>query len=156
MEKTRSGNEPHPVSLRSVLPAVPHDEAEKMMLVEDLIRIGCKGLLTHPWSLRNEEMVREFSQECSNEWESTLKRDPERWTTVLWAEVYQLSNHPTSKINVNSFWMKICLKVFKLQGLEGGIGVPKHGGSLHSIGAGLLIHQTSKNSIMLSWMKISS
>jgi hypothetical protein len=42
--------------------------------------------------------------------------------------------------------MKICLRVFKIRGLEGGIGVPKHGGSLNSTGAGLLNQQTSKNS----------
>jgi hypothetical protein len=35
----------------------------------------------------------------------------------------------------------------KLRGLEGGIGVPKHGGPLNSTGAGLLNHQTSKISI---------
>jgi hypothetical protein len=34
--------------------------------------------------------------------------------------------------------MKICLRVFKLRGLEGGIGVPKHGGPLNSTRAGLL------------------
>jgi hypothetical protein len=51
--------------------------------------------------------------------------------------------------------MKICLKVVKIRGLEGGIGVPKHGGSLNSTRAGLLNHQTSKISINSFWMKIS-
>jgi hypothetical protein len=37
--------------------------------------------------------------------------------------------------------------LFKIQGFEGGIGVPKHGEPLNSIGAGLLNHQTSKISI---------
>jgi hypothetical protein len=68
--------------------------------------------------------------------------------------MYQLSNHPTSKISINSFWMKICLRVFKTRGLEGGIGVPKHGGPLNSTRAGLLNHQTSKNSINSIWIKI--
>jgi hypothetical protein len=44
--------------------------------------------------------------------------------------------------------------VFKIRGLEGGIGVPKHGGPLNSTMAGLLNHQTSKNSINSFWMKI--
>jgi hypothetical protein len=35
------------------------------------------------------------------------------------------------------------------------LGFPSVGGPLHSTGAGLLNHQTSKNSIMLLWMKIS-
>jgi hypothetical protein len=51
--------------------------------------------------------------------------------------------------------MKISLWVFKLRGLEGGIGVPKHGGPLNSTRAGLLNHQTSKISINSIWMKIS-
>jgi hypothetical protein len=50
--------------------------------------------------------------------------------------------------------MKICLRVFKIRGLQGGIGVPKHGGPLKSTRAGLLNHQTSKTSINLFWMKI--
>jgi hypothetical protein len=33
------------------------------------------------------------------------------------------------------FWMKISLWVFKIQGFEGGIGVPKPGGLLNSTGA---------------------
>jgi hypothetical protein len=49
--------------------------------------------------------------------------------------------------------MKISLWVFKIQGFEGGIGVPKHGEPLNSIGAGLLNHQTSKISINSIWMK---
>jgi hypothetical protein len=58
-----------------------------------------------------------------------------------------LLNHQTSKISINSIWMKISLWVFKIQGFEGGIGVPKRGGPLHSTGTGLLNHQTSKISI---------
>jgi hypothetical protein len=49
--------------------------------------------------------------------------------------------------------MKICLRVFKIRGLEGGIGVPKHGGPLHSTMRGLFNHQTSKNSINSFWVK---
>jgi hypothetical protein len=51
--------------------------------------------------------------------------------------------------------MKISLWVFKIQGFEGGIGVPKLGGPLNSTGAGLLNHQTSKISINSICMKIS-
>jgi hypothetical protein len=50
--------------------------------------------------------------------------------------------------------MKICLRVFKIRGLEGGIGVPKHGGPRNSTRAGLSNHQTSKISINSFWMKI--
>jgi hypothetical protein len=51
--------------------------------------------------------------------------------------------------------MKISLWVFKMQRFEGGIEVPKPGGSLNSTGATLLNHQTTKISINSIWMKIS-
>jgi hypothetical protein len=51
--------------------------------------------------------------------------------------------------------MKISLWEFKIQGFGGGIGVMKHGRPLNSTGAGLLNHQTSKNSVLSFWMKIS-
>jgi hypothetical protein len=51
--------------------------------------------------------------------------------------------------------MKFSLWVFKIQGFEGGNGIPKHGRPLNSTGMGLLNHQTSKSSINSIWMKIS-
>jgi hypothetical protein len=66
-----------------------------------------------------------------------------------------LLNHQTSKISINSNLDEKNLWVFKIQGFEGGIGVPKPGGPLNSTGAGLLNHQTSKISINSIWMKIS-
>ena len=33
-------------------------------------------------------MAREFSQERSNKWEGTTRKDLERWTADLWVEVY--------------------------------------------------------------------
>ena len=89
MEKTEILKvEMHHVSFRSVVPAVPKDEGEKLQLIEDLAQIGCEGLFAHPWSLRSDEMVQEFSQMRSNEWEGTIRRDPGRWTTETWAKVY--------------------------------------------------------------------
>jgi hypothetical protein len=43
--------------------------------------------------------------------------------------------------------MKISLWMFRIQGFEGGIGVPKHGEPRNSARMGLLNHQTSKISI---------
>jgi hypothetical protein len=45
--------------------------------------------------------------------------------------------------------------VFKIRGFEGGIGIPKRGGPLNSTRAGLLNHQTSKNSPISFWTKNS-
>ena len=52
--------EVHHVSLKSVTPVVPRDENEKEMLVEELTKMGCEGLLFQPWSLKNEAMAQEF------------------------------------------------------------------------------------------------
>ena len=35
-------------------------------------------------------MAKEFLQECSNEWEGTIQRDLDRWTSKTWAKVYNL------------------------------------------------------------------
>jgi hypothetical protein len=54
-----------------------------------------------------------------------------------------LLNHQTSKISINSIWMKISWWVFKIRGFEGGIRVPKHGRAHNSTRVELLNHQTS-------------
>lgn len=78
----------HPVVLRMVVPGVPKDEGEKALLEEDLQTMGCHGLLKRPWCLKNEEMVRELITARSNEWEHTLRREPEDWTSSIWRGVY--------------------------------------------------------------------
>ena len=50
----------YPVSLKSVAPAIPKNDAEKDMLIEDLTTMGCEGLLLEPWVVKNEAMVQEF------------------------------------------------------------------------------------------------
>jgi hypothetical protein len=58
-----------------------------------------------------------------------------------------LLNQQTSKISINSIWMKISLLVFKIRGFEGRIRVPKHVGPRNSTRVGLLNHRTSKFSL---------
>ena len=71
--------EVHPISLKSITLVVSKNEKEKELLVEDLIRMGCEGLLLQSWALKSKAMAQEFLQECSNEWEGTMRRDPTRW-----------------------------------------------------------------------------
>ena len=59
--------EMHLISLKSVAPVVLKNEKEKELVVEDLTRMGCEGLLLQPWALKSEAMAQEFLQECSNE-----------------------------------------------------------------------------------------
>ena len=70
----------YPMSLKSVVPAIPGNDKEKKMLVEDLTKISCKGLLLEPWVLKSEAMVQEFQRKRSKKWEGTICRDLEHWT----------------------------------------------------------------------------
>ena len=45
------------VSLKSVVPIMPKDEKEKRQLAEDLIQMGCEGLIIQPWALKSEAMM---------------------------------------------------------------------------------------------------
>ena len=80
--------EVHPMSLKSVIPIVPKDKKEKELLVEDLTRMGCEGLLMEPWALKSKAVAQEYLQALSNEWEGTVQRDPKRWMADSWVEVY--------------------------------------------------------------------
>ena len=76
------------VSLKSVVPVVPKNEQEKQQLEDDLKRMRCHGLFLQPWSLKSEVMVQEFLQIRCNEWEGTIRREPEQWIVEFQAEVY--------------------------------------------------------------------
>ena len=58
--------EVHHVSLKSIIPVVLKNEKEKELLVKDLTRMGCEGLLLQPWALKSKVMAQEFLQEHSN------------------------------------------------------------------------------------------
>ena len=67
----------YPLSLKSVALAILGNDEEKKMLIEDLTKMGCEGLLLELWALKSEAMVHEFQGKRSNEWEGTIRRDPE-------------------------------------------------------------------------------
>ena len=46
--------------LRNVISLISENEEERAMLKDDLIGLGCKGLLERSWNLKNEEFVQEF------------------------------------------------------------------------------------------------
>ena len=46
-----------PVSLKSVTPAIPMKDEEKLHLIEDLTKMGCEGLILAPWALKSEAMI---------------------------------------------------------------------------------------------------
>ena len=63
MSEVREEDELVPIPLRNVMPAIPKRESKLKELIKDLTRMGCEGILTEPWNLRNEVMLREFQFE---------------------------------------------------------------------------------------------
>ena len=61
-----------PLTLRFVVSTVPKEPGERAHLEEDLTRIGCIGLLSKPWSVKDERMVRELTTGALNQYEGTV------------------------------------------------------------------------------------
>jgi hypothetical protein len=76
------------VPLRNVTPDILKKESKMKELVEDLTQMRCEGLLTKPWNLRNGAVLREFLFERGNQWQRTMRQDPEQWMAEVWAYVY--------------------------------------------------------------------
>ena len=80
-----------PITLRSVVPAIPKEPGERAHLEEDLTRIGCIGLLSKPWSVKDERMVRELTTGAPNQYEGTVRAEPEAWDVEKCREAYGFS-----------------------------------------------------------------
>ena len=92
-------------SLRSMPAVVPKKDEEKQQLVDDLTKMGCKGLLAEPWAMKSKAIVREFLHPRSNEWEGTIRRLPKQWTTDLWAEVYSFRKEGRMRARRTDKWI---------------------------------------------------
>ena len=68
-----------PLTLRSVVPAIPKESGERAHLEEDLTRIGCIGLMRKPWSVKDERLVRELTTGAPNQYERIVRARPESW-----------------------------------------------------------------------------
>ena len=79
------------LTLRSVVPAIPKEPGERAHLEEDLTRIRCIGLLSKPWLVKDEGMVRELSTGAPNQYEGTVRVQPEAWDAEKWREAYGFS-----------------------------------------------------------------
>ena len=49
-----------PIVLRSLVPTLPQEPGERAHLEEDLTNIGCIGLISKPWLVKDENMVWEL------------------------------------------------------------------------------------------------
>ena len=93
------------MSLKSVVPTIPGNDKEKKMLVEDLTRMGYKGLLLEPWALKSKAMVHEFQGKCSNEWKGIICGDLKHWTADSWAEVYSFRKEGKKRVGRIEKWV---------------------------------------------------
>ena len=66
-----------PLTLRYVVPAILKEPGERAHLEEDLTRIGCIELMSKPWSVKDERMVRELTTGAPNQYEGTVRARPE-------------------------------------------------------------------------------
>ena len=62
-----------PLILRSVVTAIPKEPKERAYLEEDLTKIGCIGLMSKPWSVNDEKMVRELVIGARNQYKQTVQ-----------------------------------------------------------------------------------
>ena len=58
-----------PITLCSVVPVILREPKERTHLEEDLTRIGCIGLISKPWTVKDEKMIREILTEVLNEYD---------------------------------------------------------------------------------------
>ena len=68
--------------------------------------MGCEGLIAQLWSLKNREMVQEFLQPHSNEWERTIRRLPEKWIADHWTDVYKFKKEGRTVVGRTDRWIK--------------------------------------------------
>ena len=76
------------ITLKTVVPFIPDNEAAKAMLCQNLDRMGCVGLLQAPWCLKDAKMVRELVEGAPNQFEGTIRASPAKWTAEEWRQVY--------------------------------------------------------------------
>ena len=79
---------PH-VPVKPLIPAIPTDDREFRELTKDLRAMGCKGLLSYPWNVQSEDMLRELLFLRGNQWDKTTRNDSKNWTPDTREKVYR-------------------------------------------------------------------
>ena len=68
------------IVLRSVVPIISKESRKRAHLEEDLTTIGCIGLISKPWSVKDKKMVWELLMGAPNQFNMTIRCHPEKWT----------------------------------------------------------------------------
>ena len=59
-----------------------------MHLEEDLTEIGCIGLISKPWTVKDEKMVQEILTGVPNQYDLIVREKSKIWTIEKWREAY--------------------------------------------------------------------
>ena len=76
------------ISLKAMVPVIPKTPIARRELEEDLMRIGCVGLLNKLWNIKDEGLVRKLVEGAPNQFDHTVRCKPEKWTALIWRETY--------------------------------------------------------------------
>ena len=71
-----------------MVPVIPKTPIARRELEEDLMRIGCVGLLNKPWNIKDEGLVRELVEGAPKQFDHTVRCKSEKWTALVWREIY--------------------------------------------------------------------
>jgi hypothetical protein len=75
-QRRKSSEIPSEVKLWKVVPEVPRNETERGELLEDLQTMDCSRLLEKPWGFKDDRIVRELLDGCSNEFKHSIRATP--------------------------------------------------------------------------------
>ena len=76
------------IKVKTITPRFPETDAAMVQLEEDLDMMGCLNLLTRPWGLKSEYMIKEVKMGAPYLFQTTLRARPNQWTAVRWRQVY--------------------------------------------------------------------
>ena len=76
------------IKVKAITPRFPETDAAMVQLEEDLDMMRCLNLLTWPWGLKSEYMIREVKMGAPYKFQATLRARPNQWTAVRWRQVY--------------------------------------------------------------------
>ena len=68
------------ITFRSIVPVIPQELGECAHLKEDLMRIGCIRLISKPWMVKDEKMVRQAITGAPNQFNLIIHGKSETWT----------------------------------------------------------------------------
>jgi hypothetical protein len=90
--------------LQPPTPGYPEDKERRVILQENVKKMGCKILWDLPWRYFDEQMLKEVVAQQSTSFLSSIRAKPDDWTLDIWSKKWVLSaegrNLPPRKENL--------------------------------------------------------